>query len=708
MKTKSLEQLKNNLTEQYKVWRRDGASIVEPPSSGLGSDSDIYGLGGRDGSPMQIDIGLGGAGKGGTAGKPGPKLTGKEKTGLDVKKPFPGRWHDRPSSKKQPTPDEAAARQEKLQKRKERGSAVASAALNTAAIAALLASQKDKEQEKSATPAEKVVSIDLSKSDVDSKPDGDTQSGVITSREPSTWQTEPGTSSAGTDTSTTPADKTNKSAVSTTQPSDNDKVLPAVTVTGTRDQDGDFEPTEPVTPRGSMSRKLPESSGHAYEFKVLEKYLQFVNEERDQGIDHAEYLKDPNVQKMLNLISKAEGADYDTIVGGKKKITDFSAHPNVVGLVTKQGPSKAAGKYQITKKTYDEYAPKLGIRDFSPESQDKIAVQILHDLGALKDVTQGKFKSAVEKAGNRWMSLPSTTIKQGLGPRSWDWVAKNLKDKGTDALAAVTGASAAKAEELPKTKKDSIPYISDVPVGTVVKPDWGQYKYGDHGDLTYKDGKWVSSKGTYATDPAFIKDLEKLAKSSGAKPEDSFWEKIKRTAAGELPSQVFAPKKAATKLNKAALEPGEKIVDLPLPRTGWDPETRTYSGTVEKLVAPKTPEPVPTPPSSLPVKPEKEVSSVRQEFEKEFAKQRAAKGAGDTFDWTNPVTGKSATYTTAYKTEVPQTTADKKDKEIDLNKLALNKGEEIVDTPKQARTSTNENVLINTELQDILRLAGRK
>ena len=37
-----------------------------------------------------------------------------------------------------------------------------------------------------------------------------------------------------------------------------------------------------------------------------------------------------NRQKMLDLIAKAEGADYDTIVGGSK-FSDFSAHPNIVG-----------------------------------------------------------------------------------------------------------------------------------------------------------------------------------------------------------------------------------------------------------------------------------------------------------------------------------------------------------------------------------------
>jgi muramidase (phage lysozyme) len=96
-------------------------------------------------------------------------------------------------------------------------------------------------------------------------------------------------------------------------------------------------------------------------------------------------LENPNVQKFLDFLGKAEGADYDVIVGGKK-FNDFSKHPRIVGLRTKEGPSTAAGKYQITKTTYDDFAPKLGITDFSPRSQDRLAVAIFQKEKALADI----------------------------------------------------------------------------------------------------------------------------------------------------------------------------------------------------------------------------------------------------------------------------------------------------------------------------------
>lgn len=130
-----------------------------------------------------------------------------------------------------------------------------------------------------------------------------------------------------------------------------------------------------------------------------------------------------NVKKFLDFLGRAEGADYNTIVGGKQ-FTDFRAHPRVVGLRTAEGPSTAAGKYQIVGTTYDAVAPKLGIRDFSPDSQDKIAIELIRQKGALEDVRNGNFDAAVGKLGGTWASLPSSPYSQPK--RSAEWVAKEL------------------------------------------------------------------------------------------------------------------------------------------------------------------------------------------------------------------------------------------------------------------------------------------
>lgn len=133
-----------------------------------------------------------------------------------------------------------------------------------------------------------------------------------------------------------------------------------------------------------------------------------------------------NVRKFLDFLGEAEGADYNTVVGGSS-FTDYTKHPNIVGLRTKEGPSTAAGRYQITKTTYDDFAGRLGITDFSPESQDKIALAIIQQQGALDDVRQGNFQTAIEKLGNRWASLPSSPYSQPK--KSWEWVQARLGDQ---------------------------------------------------------------------------------------------------------------------------------------------------------------------------------------------------------------------------------------------------------------------------------------
>lgn len=133
-----------------------------------------------------------------------------------------------------------------------------------------------------------------------------------------------------------------------------------------------------------------------------------------------------NVGKFLDFLGAAEGAGYNTIVGGGS-FSSYDKHPGIVGVRTKEGPSTAAGKYQITKTTYDDIAPKLGITDFSPASQDRIALELIKQKGALADVQSGNYDAAVSKLGGTWASLPSSPYSQPK--RSSEWVSKYFGGK---------------------------------------------------------------------------------------------------------------------------------------------------------------------------------------------------------------------------------------------------------------------------------------
>lgn len=134
-------------------------------------------------------------------------------------------------------------------------------------------------------------------------------------------------------------------------------------------------------------------------------------------------LSAPNVQKMLDLIANAEGVQhgYNTLFGNER-FNDLSRHPNISKEFTqtdgKKNRTNAAGRYQFLKDTWDDVSKQLGLQDFSPRNQDIAAVALLARNGALPSVLKGDFKTAVQKSGGTWASLPSSNYPQKK--RSWN------------------------------------------------------------------------------------------------------------------------------------------------------------------------------------------------------------------------------------------------------------------------------------------------
>nr|WP_263013070.1 glycoside hydrolase family 104 protein [Ancylothrix sp. D3o] len=92
----------------------------------------------------------------------------------------------------------------------------------------------------------------------------------------------------------------------------------------------------------------------------------------------------------------------------------FKEHPNVKNCSLYKGKplcSTAAGKYQFLKPTWDELATKLQLSDFSPQSQDLAAVQLIKQAGAYQDIVAGRFDDAVFKLAPIWASFPTAEGK---------------------------------------------------------------------------------------------------------------------------------------------------------------------------------------------------------------------------------------------------------------------------------------------------------
>lgn len=136
-----------------------------------------------------------------------------------------------------------------------------------------------------------------------------------------------------------------------------------------------------------------------------------------------------NVCAFLDLIAWSEGTDngrqptrdrgYDVVVGGGL-FGSYADHPRRLIDLPKLGiKSTAAGRYQILSRYFDHYKRTLGLPDFGPEAQDRIALQLIRECRALDDIKAGRIAEAIHKCRSRWASLPGAGYGQhehAIGP----------------------------------------------------------------------------------------------------------------------------------------------------------------------------------------------------------------------------------------------------------------------------------------------------
>lgn len=129
-----------------------------------------------------------------------------------------------------------------------------------------------------------------------------------------------------------------------------------------------------------------------------------------------------NRKAFLDMIAFSEGTaskgdnGYNVIVGGAL-FDSYADHPRQkVWLPKLKINSTAAGRYQLLSRYFDAYKQLLKLKDFSPTSQDAIALQQIKERHALADIDAGRFDDAVSKVKNIWASLPGA----GYGQREHD------------------------------------------------------------------------------------------------------------------------------------------------------------------------------------------------------------------------------------------------------------------------------------------------
>lgn len=129
-----------------------------------------------------------------------------------------------------------------------------------------------------------------------------------------------------------------------------------------------------------------------------------------------------NMGAILDVLAFSEGTDngrqltndhgYDVLVGGGL-FRGYADHPRKLIYLPRLGiSSTAAGRYQLLSRYYDIYKRQLGLPDFSPASQDAIAVQQIRERGAIADIQAGRLLAALTKCKNIWASLPGAGYGQ--------------------------------------------------------------------------------------------------------------------------------------------------------------------------------------------------------------------------------------------------------------------------------------------------------
>jgi muramidase (phage lysozyme) len=295
-----------------------------------------------------------------------------------------------------------------------------------------------------------------------------------------------------------------------------------------------------------------------------------------------EDLYHPNVQKGLQYINAYEGSPKANQGFGYREIKDLSDHPNQAVTFNKNGDkTTAAGKYQIIDSTWKDQAKKQGLNDFSEENQDRAAVGILRDTGALDDLKKGDFESAKKKMGTQWSSIPGSTIGKATGqiPKlnetNESILAKREIDPNSTSFADLWESDQSKLE--PKTTaKEKQPEVNEgffkelaKPIGEISKKDWEDKSLAAP-VIEYTAGKLGL--------PGFDADkAEAKLKEKGA----SAWEAAKKL--GNLsPEQFTEGVKGAV---KGIVDNPGKFIGETVKSTIYDPEQLLIGGPAGKAGA---------------------------------------------------------------------------------------------------------------------------
>ena len=84
--------------------------------------------------------------------------------------------------------------------------------------------------------------------------------------------------------------------------------------------------------------------------------------------------------------------------------------------------STGAGRYQLLSRWWDAYRKQLGLKDFSPKSQDAVALQQIKERGALPMIDRGDIRQAIDRCSNIWASSAGRWLWSSSSIRLTAWL----------------------------------------------------------------------------------------------------------------------------------------------------------------------------------------------------------------------------------------------------------------------------------------------
>jgi muramidase (phage lysozyme) len=136
----------------------------------------------------------------------------------------------------------------------------------------------------------------------------------------------------------------------------------------------------------------------------------------------------PRLLAFLDLIAQSEiGAPllaasddgYDVLVGSTAEhphlFPSYDDHPQEFVKVTFGNTtveSSAAGRYQFLARTWDALARDMRFENFRPENQDRGALELIRECGAITLIRNDHVEDAVGRCAHIWASLPGAGYGQ--------------------------------------------------------------------------------------------------------------------------------------------------------------------------------------------------------------------------------------------------------------------------------------------------------